>query len=370
MTLEFPALSFFNYFSELEDPRIDRKKLYPLEEILFTTLCAVICGAESWYDIEDFGEARLSFLQRFFPYENGVASHDTIGRLFSLLDPQQFQKCFINWMRGLQKNIPDLIAIDGKTVRRSFDKTYNKSAIHIISAFASNARLVLGQSKVNDKTNEITAIPELLELLFIKGSIITIDAMGCQKAIAQKIIEKQADYVFGLKGNQGNFLEEVETYFKGKNACFDFFEEADKGHGRIEIRKCWVSTDINWLETKKEWANLQSIIKIESTRIQSKKETKEVRYYISSLDSNAKKLLLAIRSHWAIETSLHWTLDMTFREDESRIRKKNAPENMSVIRHIVLNLLRTADEKISIRRRKKKAGWSNEYLLNVLKNKF
>ena len=367
MGLEYNTLTFFHYFSDLEDPRIDRKKLYPLEEILFLTLCAVICGAESWYDIEDFGKARINYLKRFFLYKNEIPSHDTIGRFFSLLDPKQFEKNFINWAQNLQENIPELISIDGKTLRRSFDRKSNKSAIHMISAFASNTRLVLGQKKVNDKTNEITAIPKLLDLLLLKGAIITIDAMGCQKEIAKKIVEKQANYIFGLKGNQGNLLENVETYFKDKDAIFDYYKDVDKGHGRIEIRKCWATSNIDWLDSKNQWSNLCSIIKLESTRIIKDKVTKEVRYYITSLDAKAKKLLFAIRSHWSIENSLHWTLDMTFREDESRIRKKNAPENISIVRHFVLNLLRKADEKISIRRRRKKAGWSDEYLENVLK---
>lgn len=370
MPLEFPTFAFFKVFSELEDPRMDRKKLYPLHELLFTTLCAVICGAESWYDIEDFGEARINFLRRFFPYENGIPSHDTLGRFFSLLDPKQFEVCFLKWMQALQETIPEFIAIDGKTLRRSFDKSGNKSAIHMISAFASNSRLVLGQNKVNEKTNEITAIPELLDLIMIKGSIITIDAMGCQKSIAKKIVEKQAHYVFGLKGNQGNLLEDITTYFEDKSNSFDYYEEFDKGHGRIESRKCWATSNIDWLDVKDDWANLQTIIKIESSRDLQSKETKEIRYYISDLEPNAKDLLRAIRSHWSIENSLHWTLDMTFREDESRIRKKNAPENMAVIRHVVLNMLRQADQDISIRRRKKKAGWSDEYLENVLKKNF
>ena len=370
MTLEFNTLSFFQYFSNLEDPRIDRKKLYPLEEILFTTLCAVICGADSWYDIEDYGKARIYFLKRFFPYKNDIPSHDTIGRFFSLLNPDNFKDCFIKWTNNLQSTIPELISIDGKTVRRSFDKSNNKSAIHMISAFASNTRIVLGQSKVDSKTNEITAIPKLLDLLIINGAIITIDAMGCQKNIAKKIIEKKGHYIFGLKGNQGNLLEDVKTYFTDKEANFDYFEDIDKGHGRIEIRKCWTTSNIDWLYSKKKWANLCSIIKIESIRIMNEKKTKEIRYYITSLEANSKKILFAIRSHWAIENSLHWILDMTFREDESRIRKKNAPENMSIIRHVVLNLLQKADEKISIRRRRKKAGWSDEYLENILKKKF
>ena len=370
MAEEFTTFSFFKCFSELEDPRIDRKKLYPLEEILFTTLCSVICGAESWYDIEDFGEARISFLKSYFPYKNGIPSHDTFGRFFSLLNPQQFNECFINWMQTLQENIPEIISIDGKTVRRSFDITNNKSPIHMISAFASNSRLVLGQSKVDHKSNEIIAIPKLLDILLIKGAIITIDAMGCQKKIAKKIIEQEGHYILGLKENQENILKKVIKHFENIKNAFDYFEEVDKGHGRIEIRKCWASSNILLMEEKNQWANLQSIVKIESTRIIGEKETKESRYFITDLEPKAKNLLLAIRSHWSIENSLHWTLDMTFREDESRIRKKNAPENMAIIRRLVLNLLRVADEKISIRRRKKKAGWSDEYLANVLRKKF
>lgn len=213
MPLEFSTFSFFKFFSELEDPRIDRRKLYPLHELLFTSLCAVICGAESWYDIEDFGEARINFLRRFFSYENGIPSHDTLGRFFSLLDPKQFEICFLKWMQALQENIPEFIAIDGKTLRRSFDKSGNKSAIHMISAFASNSRLVLGQNKVNEKTNEITAIPELLDLLLIKGAIITIDAMGCQKSIAKKNCRKASSLCFWLKGESRKFIGRYNHLF-------------------------------------------------------------------------------------------------------------------------------------------------------------
>jgi predicted transposase YbfD/YdcC len=245
-----------------------------------------------------------------------------------------------------------------------------KKAIHMISAFASNTRLVLGQSKVEDKTNEITAIPKLLDLLLIKGAVITIDAMGCQKDIVNKIREKNGDYVLAVKGNQKDLYEQIATYFEDKKAEMNFYEDVDKGHGRIEIRKCFATSKIDWLDNKNEWTDLKSIIKIESIRITSDKETSETRYYITNIEDNAERLLKAIRSHWSIENSLHWTLDMTFREDESRIRKNNAPENVSILRHIILNLLRTADDKISIRRRRKKAGWSNEYLANVLKQKF
>ena len=369
MALEFKTLKFFNYFSELEDPRIDRKKLYSLEEILLTTVCAVICGAESWQDISDFGEARISYLKKFLPYKNGIPSHDTFGRLFSMLDPESFRKCFIQWMQSFQKEL-SVIAIDGKTVRRSFDKIKDKKPIHVISAFASNVRLVMGQKKVNSKTNEITEIPKLLDLLFIKDSIITIDAMGCQKEIANKIIEKKANYILALKGNHGDLYEDVKTYLQ-EEKNLKFYKDVDKGHGRIEIRKCFATNNIEWLSGKKKWKNLKTILMIESTRITRDKESKEIRFYISSLEPDPEKLLKAVRSHWAIENNLHWVLDMTFREDESRIRKKNAPENMAIIRHIVLNMLKKAETKnISIRRRRKKAGWSNEYLENVLKQKF
>lgn len=369
MVLEFKTLKFFNYFSELEDPRIDRKKLYPLDEILLTTVCAVICGAENWQDISDFGEARISYLKKFLPYQNGIPSHDTFGRVFSMLNPENFRNCFIQWMQSFQEEL-SVVSIDGKTLRRSFDKLKDQKPIHIISAFASNVRLVMGQKKVNSKTNEITEIPKLLDLLLLKDSIVTIDAMGCQKEITHKILEKNADYILALKGNHGDLYDDVKTYLQ-ETKNLNFYEDIDKGHGRIEIRKCFSTENIEWLSDKKKWKGLKTILMIESTKIINDKESKENRFYISSLEANSEKLLKAVRSHWAIENSLHWVLDVTFREDESRIRKKNAPENMAIIRHIVLNMLKKAEVKnISIRRRRKKAGWSNEYLDNVLKQKF
>ncbi len=273
---DFSSIAFLDFFTELEDPRIERHKLYPLNEILLTTLCAKICDAQSWEDIQDFGEAKIRFLRKYLPYENGIPSHDTFARIFSLIDPKQFKACFVDWIKGIQLQASEVISIDGKTLRGSFDKRDEQKAIHMVSAFASNARLVLGQEKVSEKSNEITAIPKLLDALLIKGGIVTIDAMGCQKSIASKIREKEADYVLALKGNHGDLHEDVKTYFDGeKEGSLEKDEEYDKGHGRIEIRKCRVCRDINWLIQKDEWQDLSCIIEIESTRIEGEKETKE-----------------------------------------------------------------------------------------------
>lgn len=371
--LEFEGIPFLKHFSQIEDPRINRRKLYPLSEIFLITLCATICGAESWRDLEWYGNQKLDFLRQFLDFENGIPSHDTFGRIFSLIDPKQFGDCFIRWVRAIQDDIPALISIDGKTIRRSYDHTNNKSAIHMVSAFASEARLALGQIKVDDKSNEITAVPELLNMLVIKRAVVTIDAMGCQKAITAKIKEKEADYVLSLKRNQGNLWEQVKDYFSlekkndFKDIQHDYFEEIDKGHGRIEIRRCWTTENINWLENKKEWAGLKSIAVIESTRIVNSKSTIEYRYFISSLPAHAQLLARSVRSHWSIENSLHWVLDVTLKEDESRIRLKNAPENIAIIRKIGLNMLQLARMKdVSIRGLRKIAGWSDEKLRDIL----
>lgn len=372
VTEDFSSIAFLDFFTELEDPRIERHKLYPLNEILLTTLCAKICDSQSWEDIQDFGEAKIEFLRQYLPYKNGIPSHDTFARIFSLIDPKQFKTCFTEWMRGIQLQMSEVISIDGKTLRGSFDKGDDQKAIHMVSAFASNARLVLGQEKVSEKSNEITAIPKLLDTLFIKGGIVTIDAMGCQKSIAKKIREKEADYVLSLKGNHGDLHDDVKTYFEGvREIELEEAKECDKGHGRIEIRKCTVSRDIDWLTQKTEWKDLSCIIEIESVRIVREKETTEKRYYLSSLKTDARAVAKAIRSHWAIENSLHWVLDVTFNEDKSRIRKKNGPENMAIVRHTVLNLLRqNGDKKTSLKRRRRRASYSEDYLANILEKEF
>lgn len=368
----YQSIAFLDFFADLEDPRIDRHKLYPLDEILLTTLCAYICDAKSWEDIQEFGETRLDFLKKYLPYENGIPSHDTFARVFSLIDPKQFKRCFISWVQTLQVHTSEIINIDGKTLRGSFDKEDDQKAIHMVSAFASNSRLVLAQEKVEEKSNEITAIPNLLDLLFLKGAIVTIDAMGCQKSIAAKIREKGADYVLALKGNHGDLHDDVRTYFEGVNReRLAIYSDIDKGHGRIETRKCAVSTDTKWIEQHSLWRDLRCIIEIESIRLQAGEKSCEKRYYLSSMNGEPKEIAHAIRSHWSIENSLHWVLDVTFNEDKSRIRKKNGPENMAIIRHTALNLLRNnGDDKTSLVRRRRRALYRENYLVNILQKKF
>lgn len=372
--------SFLEYFSNLEDPRINRKKLYPLDEILLVVLCAVICGAEGWADFKLFGEEKLDFLRIYLPFKNGIPSRNTFSRVFSLLNPERFKECFIEWVKSFQESMQEVIAIDGKTLRHSFDTAKDKPAIHMVSAFASKTRLVLGQQKVSDKSNEITAIPELLRLLDIKGSIITIDAMGCQKEIAKNIIEREADYVFSLKGNQGNLFDDVKTFFefgrreRFRDTSFDYCEELNKGHGRIEVRKCWISNQIDWIDQKDHWKGINGIAMVESTRTIKNKTSIETRFFIASLPQNAKLFASAVRAHWGIENTLHWMLDMTFREDESRIRESNSVENMVIIRHTALNMLQSSKKKdnstISIKALRKKAGWSNNVLAQILLQNF
>ena len=287
-----------------------------------------------------------------------------------------FGECFIQWVKSIQEVVPELISIDGKTLRRSFDKAHSKSAIHLVSAFASESRLALAQVKVDEKSNEITAIPALLNLLAIKDAIITTDAMGCQKEIAHLITEKMGYYVLALKGNQGNLHEQVKDFFQleqkneFKDLKHDYHSEYDKGHGRIEHRECWTTNQIDWIEGNKDWVGLSSIAMVKSKRIIRDKETTETRYYLSSLAPNAQLIARSVRAHWSIENSLHWTLDVTLNEDASRIRALNAPENMAIIRRISLNLLQKAKPKdMSIKGLRKGAGWSKRILEDVLRQK-
>jgi predicted transposase YbfD/YdcC len=362
-------ISFLDFFQDLEDPRIDRKKLYSMEEILLTTLCAVIAGAEGWQDVEAFGLAKECFLKKYLPFENGIPSDDTFRRFFRAIDPKNFQNKFIAWVESLGIIDKNIIAIDGKTSRRSFDN--DKKPLHLISAFASEARIVLAQKKVDTKTNEITEIPQLLSWLDLRKSIVTIDAMGCQKEIANQIIEQGGDYVLALKGNQGQLSEDVRTYFEDKdivkNKTVKSFQTIEKGHGRIETRRCLITEDIYWLESFKNWKGLQSIVMVESTREEKDTKTIETRYYISSLKADPEKMLRTIRSHWGIENGLHWILDMSFGEDQSRIRKGNAPENMAVMRHCALNMLQKyKGKRQSIKGLRKLAGWKDEVLEGIL----
>ncbi len=365
--------SFLDVFSKLEDPRIDRRKLHPLPEILLLTLCGVIAGCDGWEDIEDYGKLKLDFLRSYLPYENGIPSDDTLRRLFRVLDPQEFQERFVTWVQGFTEFKQQIIAIDGKTSRRSFDT--DKKALHLVTAFATEARLVLAQMAVEEKTNEITAIPDLLDWLDCKDSLVTIDAMGCQKAIATKIRSKGGDYLLALKGNHAEMHSQVEEFFADielKQSC-EHCKMVDGEHGRIEIRECFVCNDIEWLYGKREWQGLKSIVSIESSRECKGQVQKERRLYISSIDSNAERLLLATRSHWGIENQVHWVLDMSFNEDQIRIRKGNAPQNMAVVRHISLNMIQSHKKpRQSIKRLRKMAGWDNDTLEQILcaMNKF
>ncbi len=369
-------MDFLDIFGQLDDPRIERKKLHPMPEILLLTLCAVICGAESWDDIEMFGKSKLALLRQYLPYEYGVPSDDTVRRFFRAIDTAQFQRLFVEWIRVWlsPEAAGKVVAIDGKTLRGSHDG--GQSPIHLVSAFASEARIVLGQIKTSEKSNEITAIPELLAWLDVRGAIVTIDAMGCQKAIAEKIIDKGGDYLLALKGNQSSLHDDVRLHFEqtapASLARMTRAESVDKGHGRIEVRQCRVSTDIDWLRVRHpEWKNLGSIVAIDSERLTGDTTARETRYFISSSLISAPQMLAAVRLHWGIENQLHWVLDMSFGEDQSRIRKDNAPTNVAIIRHAALNMIRQAQKKrVSIKRMRKAAGWDDSVLTDILAQVF
>ena len=367
------SVSLVESFSYIDDPRSDSGKRHDLMDIISIAICAVICGAEGWADVELFGRSKYDWLKRFLKLPNGIPSHDTFGRVFSLIDPAQFQRCFVDWVKGISELTQgEVIAIDGKTLRGSYDRSRSRSAIHMVSAWAQKNSLVLGQVKVADRSNEITAIPRLLSMLEVSGCIVAIDAMGCQKEIASKIIKSGADYVLSVKKNQPQLYEDIaETFADGlENISHDFSETVDKGHGRMEIRKCWAISETDYLDYVNEdsrWKSLSSIAMVESERRVDGETTIESRFYISSLPNDAERLLAATRGHLSIENSLHWVLDISFREDESRVREGSAPENLAVIRHMALNLLKQdRTVKASIKGKRKRAGWDNDFLLAVI----
>jgi predicted transposase YbfD/YdcC len=364
------------HFGDLEDPRMDRTKLHKLMDILVIGICAVIAGADNWEDVEEFGEARLEWFKTFLELPNGIPSHDTFNRVFARLDPEQFQACFLRWMKAVSEILGgQVIAMDGKVVRRSHDKGIGKAAIDMVSAWATANHLVLGQVKVDEKSNEITAIPQLLEALEVAGCIVTIDAMGCQTEIAEKIIEQEAQYVLALKENQGNLYEDVVALFddlEGSQyqayAC-DYDKTVNKDHGRIEIRECWTISDREVLQHLRgfaNWKNLVTVSRIRSERRIGEEQSREDRYHIASL-TGAKRVLKIVRSHWGIENELHWTLDLAFDEDRCRVRKDHGPENFALLRHIALNLLKQEKTcKRGIKGKRLLAGWKQDYLLKVL----
>jgi len=366
------ALVFLDYFGDLADPRQQGKVVYPLGEVLLLCLLAVLAGAETFADIARFGEKKLSLLRRFLPFRDGTPAHDHLGDIFAVLDAETFQRCFVSWVAALSGAPADVIAIDGKTSRRSYQKKGAKEAIHMVSAFASRQRLVLGQTKVAEKSNEIIAIPKLLDMLAIEGAIVTIDAMGCQREIAKKIVDKKADYVLALKGNQGSLREDVELFAAEqkangfKDTKVSRHETVDGDHGRIETRAYTVIHDIAWLQERHDWPGLKSVVMVESTREIGDKIEREIRFYITSLVLAAHLIGPVIRSHWAVENSLHWVLDMIFRDDECRVRKDYAPANFTTLKHMAHNLMRLAPGKDSLRLKRKVAAWDDEFLVSLV----
>ena len=366
------AVVFLSHFKDLPDPRQQGKVIYPLDEVLLLCLLAVLAGAETLVDIALFGEKKLSLLRRFRPFRDGTPSHDQLGDIFATLDAVKFQHCFVSWVASLTGAAAEVIAIDGKTVRRSFQKKGAKAPIHMVSAFAARQRLVLGQVKVAEKSNEIVAIPALLDMLAIEGAIVSIDAIGCQRDIAEKIIAKKADYVLALKGNQGTLREDVELFAAEqkangfKHTHVSRHQTVDGDHGRIETRTYTALHDIAWLKQRHAWPGLNGIVMVESTREIGDKIERETRFYITSLAWLACQLGPVIRSHWAIENSLHWVMDMIFRDDECRIRTQHAPANFTTLKHIAHNLIRKAPGKPSFRAKRKIAAWDDDFLASLI----
>ncbi|GLR67432.1 ISAs1 family transposase [Acidocella aquatica] len=365
----YATLVFLEYFEDLPDPRQRGKVMYPLDEVLLLALLAVLAGAETFVDIARFGTKKLPLLRRFRPFLDGTPSHDHLGDIFASLDAEQFQRCFVAWVTALTGAPAEVIAIDGKTSRRS--KGAN-AAIHMVSAFAARQRLVLGQVKVAEKSNEIIAIPKLLDRLAIEGAIVTIDAMGCQRDIAQKIVDKKADYVLALKGNQGTLREDVELFAteqKGRRFADSKISQdttVDGDHGRIETRETTVLQNVDWLQERHNWPGLKAVVMVESTREIQGKIEKETRFYLTSLVMVATLMGPVIRSHWAIENSLHWVMGIVFRDDECRVRTENAPANFTTIKHMAHNLIRKTPGKDSLRLKRKVAAWDDDFLASII----
>jgi predicted transposase YbfD/YdcC len=371
-----PGSTLFDHFATLPDPRVDRTKEHLLLDILTIAICAIICGADSFVEMEEFGDAKKEWLTTFLSLPSGIPSHDTFTRLFAALDPDRFQACFLAWVQATVAHTEGaVIAVDGKIARRSHDRGAGKAAIDMVSAWASANGVVLGQRATDAKSNEITAIPALLDLLLLKGCIVTIDAMGCQTDIAAKIVDQGADYVLALKENHDTLYHEVEHLFAdadetgGADYTMDDAETVDGGHGRVEIRRYRTISDaqtLTHLDPQGEWVGLRSIGMVEAERRIGEAVTRERRYFLTSL-VDARTFGRAVRGHWGIENGLHWVLDMAFREDESRVRTGYGAQNGSVLRHMVINLLkRERTAKIGIKAKRLKAGWDEQYLLKVL----
>ena len=355
-------------FRSLSDPRINRRKLHSLLDIIILSILGVLSGAESYDSIELFGKENLDFLKQFLELKNGIPSHDTINRVFQALNPRQFERCFISWSQSLKDSgiMERVIAIDGKTVRGSKDSFHHQSPLHSVHAWSVENGICLGQMECGEKTNEISIIPKIIDLLDIKRSIVTIDAMGTQRVIAKKIVENGGDYILAVKGNQGSLEEEVQTTCKRTRPVLESCV-VEKGHGRIETRRCEVFEKGLIVDFEKRWENLTSVIKITSIREFANKTETQERFYISSLDTK-NDFNKYIRDHWAVENNLHWTLDMVFREDEQRKRANHAAKNFAIVRKIALNLLKKDNGKESLRSKRLKAAWNKDFLIKLLKN--
>ncbi|MGD8275473.1 MAG: ISAs1 family transposase [Thiohalocapsa sp.] len=367
------SASILEHFAPVPDFRVERNKLYPLPEILLLVVSALISGADGWEAIEQFGRAKLDWLRKFAPFAHGIPSHDCIAYVLSGLSPKAFQECFVSWTRAVSAATGgELVAVDGKTARGSRDRRRGKSALHMVSAWGCRNRLVLGQEATAEKSNEITAIPKLLELLELKGCIVTIDAMGCQARIAEQIVAQGADYVLGLKGNQGTLHEEVEGFFATALAgdfagvAHDYTEETDKDHGRLEVRRYWITEELSTLSDVPRWCALRSIGLVERECWSGDHHTIEQRLFINSIGADAKRFAHAVRGHWGVENRLHWRLDVVFNEDASRIRKGNAPAIMTAIRHLCMNLFEQEPSKRRLSQKRREAAWNDDYRAKVI----
>jgi predicted transposase YbfD/YdcC len=372
---ELNTASVMEYLATIPDPRKERTRLHSLKDTLVLSLCAIICGADGFVAIEEFGLLKQAWLKTFLDLPNGIPSHDTIGRVFAVLNPKALEAVFRAWMNAVAKvTAGEVVAIDGKTLRRSFRNAGSGVFVHMVSAWATRNRVVLGQIKTDDKSNEITAIPELLGLLSLKGCIVTIDAMGCQKDIATAIVAAGADYCLAVKDNQPKLRADLVHVFDAARtdrallARMDYFEAHDKGHGRVEARRCWTTSVLDGISQVDQWTGMRSIALVEVDRTVGGKTSTEQRYVISSCKNlSAAKALETVRSHWGIENQLHWVLDVAFREDDCRVRAGNAAENFAVLRHAALNLLKhVKGTKVGIKIRRLRAGWDNDFLMQVL----